>query len=300
MRLLLVLVFCILERVYSDCEIFSGGDGPPTHATGEMRIPKDHTDEWVAPYACPEFADKPSCCGAWSNDAAFENFQKIKTAFGNQGGGCDICAANIMRFFCYYACSPDQSDWLKFWKYDQIEAWNDTSGKLVTMDVARVNMTFNAQQACDLFQSCSKISFLTQISAGGSALGFFTFLFDRGVVESWTKVDVKVVNQGGLQFVTPPYKCNQTFPEGRDEFGYEIPGTCPCNFCQDSCEPLTYVTYGSVSDGFSSGRVILAYLFAVLLTIGVTFLRSFRKQRTEHAPRRNSGQRNLIESSTTR
>jgi len=296
---ILIPLLCLFTQVYSDCAIFSESDGPPVNATGELRIPKDHTDEWSGPIACPEFVGKPSCCGDWSNNAAYENFQKIKTAFGNQGAGCDVCAANIMRFFCYYACSPDQSDWLTWLKLETIEAWNDTSGKLVTMDVARVNMTFNAGQACSLFQSCSKISFLTEISAGGSALGFFTFLFDRGVIESYTKVDMQVVNQGGLAFVTEPHICNATFPDGRDEFGYEIPGTCPCNFCQDACEPLNYVTYGSVTDGFSSGKVILAYLFAILLTIGVTFLKSFKKNRIENG-RRGSNQRNLIDSSTTR
>lgn len=44
------------------------------------------------------------------------NFKQIDGVFSAQGGGCDICAINLKRFWCQYACSARQHEFM----------WTDT------------------------------------------------------------------------------------------------------------------------------------------------------------------------------
>lgn len=41
-----------------------------------------------------------------------ENFKKIDAVFGGSGG-CDLCAINLKRFWCQYACDPNQGNFSK-------------------------------------------------------------------------------------------------------------------------------------------------------------------------------------------
>ena len=41
-----------------------------------------------------------------------QSFLEIDAIFGFSGNGCDHCAINLKRFWCQYACSPDQSKFL--------------------------------------------------------------------------------------------------------------------------------------------------------------------------------------------
>ena len=45
-----------------------------------------------------------------------DNFKKIDTVFGSSSsggsGGCDLCAINLKRFWCTYACAHNQEDWV--------------------------------------------------------------------------------------------------------------------------------------------------------------------------------------------
>jgi len=274
----ILLSLGFIAIVSGDCIIHNNGTLPPMYATGDDRTPIDYSKIWTQEPACPEFVGVPSCCTEASNNAALDNFQKLGTAFGNAGAGCDLCAANIRRFFCYFACDPNQSNWMSFNDYETYEIWNSTSNQVQNISVLNVSMAYNSDEACSLFGSCSKISFLTEISAGGSALGFFTFLFDRGIEDSSIKVLVSMNNTGGLKFTTPPHHCNESYPDGVDDLGYPVPGTCPCNYCEDSCEPLQYATYGGLTDGFKASSVILGYVFAFVLTVGIVLYRAFRKQ----------------------
>lgn len=46
-----------------------------------------------------------------------ESFLKIDTVFGSStsggSGGCDLCAINLKRFWCQYACDPNQANFTK-------------------------------------------------------------------------------------------------------------------------------------------------------------------------------------------
>lgn len=65
------------------------------------------------------------CCNEHNARATYENFKQIDGAFGGLAGGCDICAVNLKRFWCEYACSPRQADFVKvskeFYEYPDPE-----------------------------------------------------------------------------------------------------------------------------------------------------------------------------------
>lgn len=46
-----------------------------------------------------------------------DNFEKIDTIFGSSttggSGGCDLCAINLKRFWCTYACAKNQKDFVE-------------------------------------------------------------------------------------------------------------------------------------------------------------------------------------------
>jgi len=67
---------------------------------------------------CSEFLGKDSCCNDGQNILLSHNFQTLGYIFGNEYGGCDICAINLKRFWCEFTCSPNQSDFSKFILFD--------------------------------------------------------------------------------------------------------------------------------------------------------------------------------------
>ena len=89
------------------------------------------------------------------------------------GGGCDICAINLKRFWCEYACSPNQSDFVSAAKkYISIP---DPQKPDQEIEVQRVNVTVNAETACKLYDSCKRNAFVAAVSAMSTPAGFLTF-----------------------------------------------------------------------------------------------------------------------------
>lgn len=62
---------------------------------------------------CKEYLDKDACCSNGQNILLTNNFETLGYIFGNEYGGCDICAINLKRLWCEFTCSPNQSDFGK-------------------------------------------------------------------------------------------------------------------------------------------------------------------------------------------
>jgi len=60
--------------------------------------------------ACQDFISphRLGCCNKYNDEITLKNFKQIDSIFGSQGSGCDICAINLKRFWCEYACSDRQ------------------------------------------------------------------------------------------------------------------------------------------------------------------------------------------------
>jgi len=63
---------------------------------------------------CSEYLGKDACCNDGQNILLGRNFETLAYIFGNEYGGCDICAINLKRFWCEFTCSPNQSEFCKF------------------------------------------------------------------------------------------------------------------------------------------------------------------------------------------
>lgn len=54
-----------------------------------------------------------------------------------------------------------------------------------------INLTVNADTACDLYNSCKRIGFVTSVSAMGSPAGFLTFQGHNAVDDAFQYINVK-------------------------------------------------------------------------------------------------------------
>lgn len=52
------------------------------------------------------------CCDTNNDISQITSYVQIDGVFSNQGGGCDVCAVNMKRFWCEYACSPRQAQFM--------------------------------------------------------------------------------------------------------------------------------------------------------------------------------------------
>ncbi len=62
---------------------------------------------------CSDWNGQLACCNKNSFIQTTSSFGKIDTVFGGGAGGCDVCAVNLKRFWCEYACSPRQAEFVK-------------------------------------------------------------------------------------------------------------------------------------------------------------------------------------------
>lgn len=62
---------------------------------------------------CPEYTGQLACCNNLQTQLMKENFKAIDSVFGGKFGGCDICAINLKRFWCYFTCHPEQEKFSK-------------------------------------------------------------------------------------------------------------------------------------------------------------------------------------------
>lgn len=56
--------------------------------------------------------------------------------------------------------------------------------------VQKIKLTVEAQTACDLFNSCKRVSFVSAVSAMGSPAGFLTFQGHNAVDDAVQYIDV--------------------------------------------------------------------------------------------------------------
>ena len=88
-----------------------------------------HTDTEPFPLgilqACKDYVSpgRLGCCSPVNDQITYDNFKQIDSIFGSQGGGCDICAINMKRFWCEFACSPRQHEFM--WTDKELKPFPD-------------------------------------------------------------------------------------------------------------------------------------------------------------------------------
>ena len=71
-------------------------------------FPMNYTEQ-----ICKEYVGDNVCCNKYNAILTADNLKQIDGAFSTASGGCDVCAINLKRLWCEYACSPRQADFLK-------------------------------------------------------------------------------------------------------------------------------------------------------------------------------------------
>lgn len=67
----------------------------------------------------------------------------------------------------------------------------DPKTKNGTVMVQKVTLTVHADTACDLYNSCKRIGFVTSVSAMSSPAGFLNFQGHNAVDDAYQYIDVK-------------------------------------------------------------------------------------------------------------
>lgn len=109
-----LLLLSLLVSIFTDCAFKVKDNLEPYKPEGDDVKPQPITkvmctDDWGD--------GRLGCC----NDNAFRqtenSFKKIDTVFGSGtsggSGGCDLCAINLKRFWCQYACDPNQTNFVR-------------------------------------------------------------------------------------------------------------------------------------------------------------------------------------------
>lgn len=96
-----ILNITSLCTMKQDCDIFSPDCKPSPADLAEPQILLENS-------ICPEFSNKLACCNYNQTLLLQNSFESIDLIFGSNYYGCDICAVNLKRFWCQFACDPDQ------------------------------------------------------------------------------------------------------------------------------------------------------------------------------------------------
>ena len=112
---------------------------------------------------CPYMnASEPLCCNEDQVSIMTENYQQIDSVFGMD---CPLCAVNLKKLWCEYTCNPKKNE------FDKGLGYADNHGVKMT----EVFFSVNETMACDLFQSCKKVSLIAQASLQ-SSISFLDFM----------------------------------------------------------------------------------------------------------------------------
>lgn len=180
MHILLPTLFFLnnlVSYIKSNCEMYQECPDPkeercrPRKREGDERKPFPMTKNLTLAQLCPDY--KPGedvCCTDIQLVALQNNFFTIEQIFGSPGQGCDICAINLKKFWCSFTCDPNQADFLNITGIS-----NHTVGKDDIRVLADIDLIVEDNTMCEIFHSCKKTKFTTQVPAMGNSLGFLNF-----------------------------------------------------------------------------------------------------------------------------
>lgn len=274
MHILLPILFFInnlVSFIKSDCEMYQECPDPkdekcrPRKRVGEERKTFQMTKNLTLAQLCPDY--KPGeqvCCTDIQLTALQNNFFTIDQIFGTAGQGCDLCAINLKKFWCAFTCDPRQSEFLFITGVS-----NHTVGKDDVRALADLDLHVEDNTMCEIFRSCKKAKFTTQVPAMGNSLGFLNF---QGV-NAYQKIAVFIYfkqSDFGIKFYA--YPCD-TLPDEKGYIGgYKIEQNCTCSTCNSYCD-YSLVNSTPVFEGLSGKIVGIVYAVAIALTGILVYLR---------------------------
>lgn len=178
---------------------------------------------------------------------------------------CSICASNLKRMWCEYACNPLKAGWLS----DQGE--RPATPPLTGM-WRNVETVIDADYACGLFTSCKRESFISQAGVT-NAKQFLDFQGTNGAPFSLSWITFETEKDSNentaLQGTEGEdwFSCEYDVPEDGLVIGYPDNHNTTCSFCDNACTPPVVNDDIGFLDGLSWYIVGYSYLGYVVLTI---------------------------------
>lgn len=255
----MVFIIFLLARVQALCVFSQNCTSPSKCKTPYPILPTlPFKPDFSSPYACPMFLNQDVCCNNDQNLALGYKYFLIDETFGHAIGGCDICAANLKRLWCYFTCSPDQNQFVTVGSQEYVTDPTSLDQKVLAL---LVNFTVTADLASDIHQSCAKCPIVTEVSAMQSPLGFLNFQGYNSISFSllWTTFSF------GVGSVALDLEIVQCEAEVTTAYGYPVV-PCGCNSCDQACTS-DYKSTKSTLDGLNWVLVGICYLVLIVLSL---------------------------------
>lgn len=207
------------------------------------------------------------------------NYEALDAVFD---GDSSICASNLKSMWCEYACNAQKIDWL--------DVTGETTQELPDGEhvFEEILFSMNEDYACDLFQSCEKVSIIAE-SGIQSSIAFLDFLGVNGQNQSYTIITFDL-NEDESSFDWDAYPCDTPVEEGGTIFGYDAKNTT-CSYCDAACEAPPVNGDIGFLDGFNNKLVGGCYGgfigFSIIYQVFLCFRK--KKKQTAHSTYDSSG-----------
>ena len=166
----------------------------------------------------------------------------------------------------------------------------DVPGSVLYVDAA-----IDYQAACQIFNSCSAINFVSALGASASTEGFFNLQSSQAVSQGNMYINFKYQRKPDpniTPYVIPVNQCSDDFTSDKycdaggqclDPQGYTLfqSGKCPCLTCQAACKPFDYTNYiqeRTITDGFNYWAVLITFGVVVAITIAAALWQVIRRK----------------------
>lgn len=258
----------LATQVYADCSFTQHCSVPPFQCGAPSPLNPfipPFRENFTAPYACPMFLGQDVCCNNDQNAAMNYKFFLLDETFGHSVGGCDICASNMKYMWCHFTCNSKQSQYVQAGPVKNIPNPVDPSTLIGTM---LSNFTVSNSLACEIYQTCQKCPYVTQVSAMQSPEGFLQFQGYEGIPIGlvWTTF---LFSDGPEALDLTFIPCNANVSNA---YGYPTKA-CSCNTCLNSCASSYYVSSPTTLEGLEWPIVGIAYL----VIFGISLVLFFSK-----------------------
>ena len=108
-----LLLFSLINEILNKCAFTQTCKNPLDDKSCTIPDKPENDDPFTvtgSDIVCKEFLGKDGCCNNDQNVLMKSNFEAIDTFFSAKYDGCDICAVNLKRFWCYFTCAPNQAE----------------------------------------------------------------------------------------------------------------------------------------------------------------------------------------------
>ena len=231
---------------------------------------------------CEEWVGKNGCCNANAYIQTQGSFKKIDTIFASStsggSGGCDLCAINLKRFWCEYACNPEQTNFVTAGEWKWVPSF-DHAGEQVF--VQQIYLAVESSTACRLFESCQRTSYAAQLSALQSPAGFLNFQGTNAIEDATQLIYINFTNDKtkGL-YMEDIDNCSVRLPFPPMTYrGFEVISNCTCNTCESECSGGNFYEPTPIMEGFNSVLVGGVWGGVLVLIAGITAFRYCMEKR---------------------